>query len=79
MTHDMKCWPIHYIEVCAGRKTCEVRLNDRNFQVGDFLCLREWNPVDEKYTGRETVREVTHLLTGPMFGIGAGYVVMSIR
>lgn len=43
-THDLKCWPEFFRPLCQGIKTFEVRLNDRNYQVGDTLQLWEWKP-----------------------------------
>lgn len=76
--HELKTWPEHWREVAAGRKTFELRLNDRDFQVGDELILREYQPVSRRYTGNVCVRKVTHILQGGQFGLGADHVCMSI-
>lgn len=44
MTHDLKTLPEYYKDVASGLKTFELRRNDRNFQVGDTLLLREFVP-----------------------------------
>lgn len=49
MTHELKIWPQFYCRVKDGTKTFEVRKNDRNFQFGDIVILREWDP--EPITG----------------------------
>jgi ribosomal protein L37E len=51
--HSLKTWPEYFEAQRAGRKTFELRRNDRNFQVGDLLVLREW---DECST--ETARSI---------------------
>jgi hypothetical protein len=51
--HDLKSWPEFFGPVLEGRKTFELRKNDRNFMVGDILWLREWEPRTAKYSGRE--------------------------
>lgn len=61
-----------------GLKPFEVRRNDRNFQVGDILRLREWRPADETYTGRVTEQKVILILDDSRFGVKPGYVVMAI-
>lgn len=47
-----------------GRKRVEVRHNDRDYRYGDTLCLHEWDPATEDYTGRETRVIVTWLMQG---------------
>ena len=44
MKHELKIWPEFYERVRDGEKTFEVRTNDRNFQCGDFVVLKEWDP-----------------------------------
>lgn len=44
MKHELKIWPVYYERVANGSKTFEVRRNDRNFQMGDEVILREWDP-----------------------------------
>ncbi len=62
--HELKCWPQYWNEIAVGRKTVEVRHNDRGFKVGDTLVLREWDPRVRAYTGARltaAVREVHDL------------------
>ncbi|MCX7610250.1 MAG: DUF3850 domain-containing protein [Ignavibacterium sp.] len=37
--HKLKIYPEFFKEVCSGKKTFEIRKNDRGFQVGDILLL----------------------------------------
>lgn len=79
--HCLKTWPNFYDDLVnpdrAKRKTLEIRLDDREFNVGDILCLREWNPHTEQYSGRLTVRLVTNCLRARPW-VQKGYVAMSI-
>lgn len=78
MTHELKILPEYFREVWARNKTFEVRKNDRNFQVGDTLHLKEWdNQIG--YTGSEILVGVTYVLEGGRFGIESGFCVMSIE
>lgn len=54
MTHDLKCWPEYFEPLLDGRKTFEIRKNDRPFAVGDTLYLKECNPnfSGRRLTGR---------------------------
>ena len=84
MIHDLKIWTCFFDDVAEGRKTCELRRNDRAFYVGDFLLLREWDPEGLGcYTGREVAVVVTHI-TRPsgvpeLNLLPAGHVALSIR
>jgi len=75
--HVLKTWPAYFKEVLIGRKTFEVRRDDREFQVGDTLRLVEWSQ-QTGHTGRALDRRVTYVLPGGEFGIEEGYVVMGI-
>ena len=66
--HELKTWPGQFRDVAAGRKTFEVRRDDRGFAVGDRLVLREWDLPEERYTGRQLTVRVSHLLRGGEFG-----------
>lgn len=50
--HELKCHPEYFEEVLSGRKPFEVRLNDRNFEVGDCVIQKEYSPHHQDYTGR---------------------------
>lgn len=41
-THELKSWPNEFEAVRDLRKTFEVRVDDREYKVGDWLLLREW-------------------------------------
>lgn len=45
MHHDLKIEPQYYCRVADGSKTFEVRKNDRGFQPGDTVLLKEWDPT----------------------------------
>ena len=79
MIHDLKIWPEHFGAVMSGLKTVELRRDDRGFDAGDTLVLREFEPFSRAYTGRETTREVSHVIrdvTG--FGLLPGFVALSL-
>lgn len=78
-THHVKCWPEYFRAVVDGRKTFEVRFNDRNYQVGDTLVLEEWRPSTRRYTGRRWQGTITYVMAGGAWGLAEGWVVLGIR
>jgi hypothetical protein len=75
-THELKTWPDCFAAVKAGRKPFDVRENDLNFQVGDQLVLREFDPDTETYTGKTVTRWVSYVLQGGVFGIEPNWCVL---
>lgn len=74
--HGLKIGPLYFNAVSNGEKKAELRINDRNYQRGDFLLLREWAG---EYSGNKLVVKVTHIL--PLEGLiaaGGNWVMMSI-
>jgi hypothetical protein len=59
-THYLKCWPEFFGEIFAGRKRHDLRRNDREFQVGDMIVLREFDPKDG-YTGLALEAQITYI------------------
>lgn len=78
MKHELKTWPEHFDATWAGKKTFEIRLNDRDFKVGDVLKQRRFDPETETFNGDYLMRRVTYVLHGGQFGLADGYVCMSL-
>lgn len=84
--HQLKTDPGVFDAVIQGKKTFEIRLNDRDYRVGDVLKLCETVYVGEAmkvgapliYTGRDCYVEVTYILYGPIYGLQEKWVIMSI-
>lgn len=85
--HELKTDPIVFEAIKKEEKTFEIRKNDRNFQVGDELWLRETvntgkemaNGAPLEYTGRILVVNVTYILKGPIYGLADGWCIMSVQ
>lgn len=78
MIHALKTLPEYFEAVWENKKTFELRENDRDFKVGDYLALNEWD--GEKYTGRTTLVEVIYILDpNEVMTCAGGYVIMGIK
>ena len=72
--HELKILPQYMEAVITGRKTFELRKNDRDFQVGDVFILREWE--NGAYTGRHFIQSISYVLKDcPEYGLADGYCV----
>lgn len=77
MTHELKLDHELFPLVEAGLKTCEFRRDDRQYQKDDILCLQEWLPTPQKYSGKEYTARITDVRHGGKYGIPDGYVLLS--
>lgn len=78
MFHELKCDPEPFQAVYLGSKAFEVRVNDRDYKVGDSLHLREYDRATGAYTGRWVSKRVTYLLPGGAYGLPDDICVMSL-
>lgn len=86
--HELKCWPAPFDEVWRGTKRHEIRRDDdRGFDVGDHLRLREWDPssypgsitrTPRGFTGRIANAVITYKSEGGTWGLLHGLCVLSI-
>ena len=74
-THDLKTWKEFYEAIYDGKKTFEIRKNDRDFQVGDILVLHEFDTELGEQTGQWCSAEITYMTEWEQKD---GYVVMAI-
>jgi hypothetical protein len=76
--HELKTWTIYFDLVLSNKKQFEIRFNDRDFQEGDLLVLRDFNPGTQKYTNRVIAKKVKYVLNDSIF-CKEGYVVMGLE
>lgn len=75
--HRLKTETHYYQLVEAGIKTFELRINDRNFRVGDMITLYE--TVQGVATGRELPpKEIKYILEGGRFGLPATHCIIQL-
>lgn len=78
MNHELKIWPQFYQAVVDGKKTFEVRENDRGFQAGDTVSLMEFDPkIVEKQDGHtgHFYKEVMGYIYSEKLHFTIGYVL----
>ena len=81
LVHELKCWKEHFEPIKKGLKKMELRPNDRNYQTGHILILKEWDPAAETYSGDQIIVQVTHVFSKkdhPFFDL-KHYVIMSFK
>lgn len=76
--HELKILPEYFNDVKKGRKNFELRINDRDYKVGDMLCLREWD--GENYTNRVIYRQIEYVYNGcGLYGLSEGFCIIGMR
>lgn len=78
-THELKILPKWFEDVQANKKNFEIRKNDRNFEVGDYLILKEWD-IKGSFTGRYVIRQIEYIYKGDgAYGLSKGYCVLGLK
>lgn len=84
-THKLRTDPIPFQAVWTARQTFQIR-PDNDYREGECLILQETvMPAEDgnqlptpNFTGREIQATITHIMRGPIYGLMAGWVAMSI-
>jgi hypothetical protein len=61
LIHDLKSWVGLFEPLLKGDKTHDLRVMDRDYQIGDVCLLREYDPILKTYTGRECRVQITYI------------------
>lgn len=89
MKHELKTDPDPFQAVWDRKKKFEIRYNDRDFQVGDTLLLKETefsgqqmkgNPdtFPLRWTARKIEVVVEYIMHGPVYGLDFNWCIMSV-
>lgn len=90
--YELKVWPRYFRAVLDGSKTFEFRKDDRGFELGDTLILREFEPgvrdysgqvpiiKESRYTGRSIKKKITYIFKGGIPGcrLRQGLVILAL-
>ena len=77
----LKVDPSQLAAIVAGTKTHEVRVFERNYQVGSILKLLAYDratPSTGNYTGAQAIVKITNITAPDTYGLPANVGVMSI-
>lgn len=74
--HELKIASEFFEAVKDGRKKFEIRKNDRNFQEGDVLILKEYDPITQLFSGEIIKVEVIYMTD---YAQQSNYVVLGIE
>lgn len=86
--HELKILHEHLIDISIGKKTFELRKNDRDYQVGDlirFIDVREDDSTANKNQiepniDENTLYRITYVLKGvEQYGIDTDYCILAIK
>jgi len=61
MIIEKKIWPEYFELIQKGEKSYDWRLANFKVDSGDILILKEWNPENNSFTGREIKKTVGYV------------------
>jgi ParB-like chromosome segregation protein Spo0J len=74
--HEIKIATSYYDDVASGKKSFELRKNDRDYKEGDSLKMLEFK--DGKYMGNTIDADIVYMLED-YTGLAEGYCILGIR
>ena len=82
--HELKIKHEYLVEVVMGRKTFELRKNDRDYQVGDLIRfdIEEsiFDSTRDIYIDKDTLYKITYVLKDvPQYGLDKDYCILAIK
>lgn len=80
MIHELKTINPFFQKLAEGKKTFELRKNDRDFKIGDVLFLKEYDDINNEYKSGFIKRLITDITYHENFpeGIKEGYCILSL-
>ena len=86
--HELKIKHEYLIEVDRGRKTFELRKNDRDYKVGDLIHFIDIKDEDKDFNtwgvepaiDKDALYKITYVLKDtPQFGLDKDYCILGIK
>lgn len=76
-THYKKLTQPFFDDVWGGKKKFELRKNDCDYQVGDKIVLKEYDPKHDEYIGRSMSAHIIYILKDYV-GLEKGYCILGL-
>ena len=77
--HELKILPEWFHAMMFEGKDFEIRKNDRCFEVGDKLLMREWDPM-RSYTGNYIEAKIKYVYQGTgVYGVSEEYCILGLE
>lgn len=77
MRHALVTPKTYFEEVLTGKRTAEIKKDDRPYKFGDEIILQEFDTATKLYTGRELSLTITSVARNiPREGLRRGFVFM---
>ena len=83
--HELNIKHEYLVDIVMGRKTFELRKNDRDYQVGDlirFIDIKQSDSdgCDYVYIDKDTLYKITYVLKDvPQYGLDKDYCILAIK
>ena len=75
--HTLKVESKYFVDIKVGRKTFELRKNDRDYQIGDEVLLNEIDINGDK-TCHSIAKTIGYILYGGKLGLHKDYVILQL-
>jgi len=76
--HELKTIQPHFDNVWCGLKSFEVRKDDRGYNTGDLLLLKEYDYQKECYKIHEILVEIIYILRDERY-VKEGFVIIQFK
>lgn len=79
MEHEVKILEQYANINNEGKKPWELRKNDRNYKVGDWIRFHIIDDETKEPTGFSYRRKITYLFKGGEYGLKKGFCIMTVE
>lgn len=78
--HELKIKERYYFDILNGKKTFELRNDDRDFHEGDLVHFKVVDALQQSVIDAKRVFRITYVLKDvPEYGLADGYCIFGIK